>query len=71
MPQQYPSHIKACATCNYWGGSRKAMQWGDYVELESPMDTGPCYSGDSGWKGSSDVQACSECRYWQKWPALK
>lgn len=71
MSQQYNSMSKVCATCNYWGGSRELKQYGDYIELDSPMDTGACYSNDSGWKNSSPVQACSGCPYWQKWTALR
>ncbi len=71
MSQQYPPMVKVCATCNFWGGARNVMQWGDYVELDSPMDTGPCYSNNSGWRGGSEVQACGGCNCWQKWSSLK
>lgn len=71
MSQQYNSMIHICATCKYWGGSRDLKQFGDYVELDSPMQTGSCYSHDSGWFNGSPVQACSNCRYWAKWDALR
>ncbi len=71
MSQQYNSMIQVCATCSYWGGSRELKQYGDYVELGSPMDTGACYSHDSGWFNGSPVQASSYCRCWMKWSALR
>lgn len=37
MSQQYNSMSKVCATCSYWGRSGGLKQYGDYVELDSPM----------------------------------
>lgn len=71
MSQQYNAMSKVCATCSYWGGSRELKQCGDFLEIGSPMDTGACYSRDSGWFNCSPVQACSGCRYWEKWSALR
>ena len=71
MSQQYVPRNQVCATCNYWGGSRECKQYGDYVEIDSPMDTGACYSNDSGWKNGSPVQANMGCRCWEKWSALR
>ena len=71
MSQQYNSMIRVCATCAYWGGSRDLKQYGDYVELDSPMDRGACYSDNSGWKGNSPTQASGGCSYWVKWSALR
>ncbi len=71
MSQQYDSLSTVCATCKYWGGVRALMQYGDYVELDSPMNTGACYSNDSGWRNGLPVQACSNCRFWEKWDALR
>lgn len=71
MSQQYNSMSKVCATCSYWGGSRDLKQYGDYVELDSPMQTGACYNHNSGWFNGSPVQASSYCRCWIKWSALR
>ncbi len=71
MSQQYNSLSTVCATCKYWGGSRDLKQYGDYVEIDSPMDRGACYSSDSGWLNSLPVQASGGCRYWEKWSALR
>lgn len=71
MSQQYNWMSQVCATCKYWSGPRTLKQYGDYVELDSPMERGSCSSNDSGWKNSSPVQACSGCRYWEKWSALR
>lgn len=71
MSQQYNFMSKVCATCKYWGGPRDLKQYGDYVEIGSPMDRGACYSRDSGWLNSSPVQASGGCRYWEKWDALR
>ena len=71
MSQQYNSMSMVCATCAYWGGSRELKQYGDYVELDSPMDRGACYSRDSGWFNGSPVQASNYCRCWVKWSALR
>lgn len=71
MSQQYNSMSAVCATCSYWGGARDLKQYGDYVELDSPMQTGACYSHDSGWFNGSPVQASNYCRCWKKWSALR
>lgn len=71
MSQQYNSMFKICATCQYWSGSRDLMQYGDYIELDSPMQTGKCYNRYSGWFNGSPVQANCECRCWEKWSALR
>ena len=71
MSQQYTSMSKVCATCSYWGGTRDLKQYGDYVELDSPMQTGACYNHNSGWFNGSPVQARSYCRCWIKWSALR
>lgn len=71
MSQQYNSMSAVCATCSYWGGARDLKQYGDYVELDSPMQTGACYSHDSGWFNGSPVQASNYCSCWEKWSALK
>lgn len=71
MSQQYNSLSKVCATCNYWGRRRELKQYGDYVELDSPMTTGACYSDNSGWRNDPEVQACSNCNYWKQWSALR
>ena len=71
MSQQYNSLSTVCATCNYWGGWHDLKQYGDYVEIDSPMDTGSCYSNNSGWKNGSPTQACGGCMHWEKWSALR
>ena len=71
MSQQFVNIIKVCATCDYWGGRRECMQYGDYVEIDSPMDIGKCFSDGSGWRTSEGTQACSVCSYWKKWCALR
>lgn len=55
MSQQYNAMSEVCATCSYWGGSRELKQCGDFLEIGSPMDTGACYSRDSGWFNCSPV----------------
>lgn len=71
MSQQYNSMSAVCATCSYWGGTRDLKQYGDYVELDSPMQTGACYNHNSGWFNGSPVQVSSYCRCWIKWSALR
>lgn len=71
MSQQYNSMSAVCATCSYWGGTRDLKQYGDYVELDSPMQTGACYNHNSGWFNGSLVQTSSYCRCWIKWSALR
>lgn len=71
MSQQYGRNIGVCATCDFWGGKRECKQWGDHVEIGSPMDMGECYSAESGWRGKGGTQACSKCAHWQAWCALR
>lgn len=71
MSQQYVPGERVCATCDFWGGKRECMQWGDYVEIDSPMDMGECYSYESGWRGQGGIQACTNCTHWEAWCALR
>lgn len=47
---------KVYATCSYLGGSRELKQYGDYVELNSHMQTSACYSPDSDWSTCTGKQ---------------
>lgn len=71
MSEQYTFNDRTCATCAYWGGTRELKQYGDYLEVGSPMDRGICYSRDSGWSISQPTQACGSCSVWKKWEALR
>ena len=71
MSQQYGAPIKTCATCQYWGGSREVKQYGDYIEVNSPMNTAPCYNNDSSWRNGPHTQACGGCPCWEKWGPLR
>lgn len=70
--QQYGWQTKVCATCDYWGGAREIKQYGDWLEVDNPMNTAPCYNRESGWFNGPHTQACSGgCPHWRKWGPLR
>ena len=71
MSSQYPKDWKNCVTCEYWAGSRQpADNWGNRVEVESPMSRGRCMNRQSGWFYSGEKQANSSCQSWERWRVL-
>lgn len=63
----YGYDLRSCATCAYWGGSRKAVNTRDGLSA-GKYETGPC-----GHINRRGVQ-CSEnavCQDYLKWSAIR
>lgn len=67
---KYNSKIEKCATCDYWGGDRDIVNFGNYVEVELSAK-GACNCPGSSSRNINNKQAIWNCPQWNKWGALK
>jgi hypothetical protein len=61
---------KACATCAFWCGPRKADAIGSRSECKSSSDKGICQNPKSPYSQKEKPANYTSCQKWEKWSAL-
>ena len=61
---------KACATCTYWGGSRKINHANDGVTCDKGTDEGVCGNPKSSFKKKDTRADYGGCTKYEKWDVL-
>jgi hypothetical protein len=61
---------KNCATCEFWGGSRKLSSFRDAVEYADDNVKGECVA-IGGFFSRRQTSARQACDKWVKWSVLK
>ncbi len=64
MSSGIPATRKCCATCDYWGGSRRPSLYRNSVVYDGNQDKGEYIGG--GWN-RSQMSADQSCRKWKEW----
>lgn len=70
MASTVNSSNKICASCTFWGGSRKTDTYGQSITFDSDSTRGRCYSKNGGYR-NTDMPARGVCDKWKKWEALR
>ncbi|MBQ8738673.1 MAG: hypothetical protein IJZ04_04160 [Clostridia bacterium] len=69
MDQHYQKTFRICATCQYWGGTRRfSNSFNNVVVVSSPMLDGPCYNPNSGYR---HLRANGSCPKYTLWSAIR
>lgn len=67
---KWSSSAEKCGTCDYWGGDREIVNFGNYVEVDS-NEKGACNCKGSSSRNLDNKSAIWSCDKWEKWGALK
>ena len=67
--KEYPSHIKCCATCQFWAGAREARK-GTSGVIVDPMTKGKCGAGTFP-SYTQPAATYTGCMKYKKWDAMK
>lgn len=64
---KYASSVKACATCEFWSGSRKVVDFGSNCKIKKDE----CGSCNYPAKRGVECLGTINCQFWSKWAALR
>jgi hypothetical protein len=67
MPE-FAGALKHCATCGYWGGTRRRVKNNMAIEVDSPSARGNC---NERTRNSIPVSANQTCTKHQTWSLLR
>ncbi|MBO4983967.1 MAG: hypothetical protein J6D23_07895 [Clostridia bacterium] len=70
MAQQFGSHMKFCATCNYWVGQRETDTFGSYSKVQDFNAKAKCMCPNGPWR-NQPRGPMSGCSCYERWAVLR